>query len=381
MAKHYLFIFLLTFSSSTALWAAKDPAAIQQLEDVKTEIKNLSEHVSTDKASQAELFQQLKQQSRAVSTLNKTLLELKQKIQRQSVELVQLEKRQQQEQRSHDFELTALTEQIRAAYNTSQPNFVKVLLNQQDPASFRRSSIYFHYFNQARQQQLTDISAILQNLTEDQKSLLAAQKKQQRLYNQQQQKQQALQQQTQQRQATLAALDKKIASQDSRLTLLKEQEQSLQALLHSLNKPKANTSSNSSHKAFAKRAGSLTWPVKGKVLARYGSTRKLGKLKWQGIMIASASGKDVVASAPGRIVFSDWLRGFGLLMIIDHGDQYMTLYGNNETLLKQVGDNVVSGELIAQSGDKGIRQYAGLYFELRHKGNPRNPLKWLSKKS
>jgi septal ring factor EnvC (AmiA/AmiB activator) len=98
-------------------------------------------------------------------------------------------------------------------------------------------------------------------------------------------------------------------------------------------------------------------------------------------MIASPSGKNVVASAPGRVVFSDWLRGFGLLMIIDHGDQYMTLYGNNETLLKQVGDNVVSGELIAQSGDRGIRQYAGLYFELRHRGNPRNPLKWLSKKS
>ncbi len=379
VARYFLFT-LFACLSSTALWAAKDPAAVQQLEDVKTEIHNLSENVATDKSSQSELFQQLKQQSRAVSKLNRTLLELKRQIQQQAIKLTQIEKRQQQEQRSHAFELTALNKQIRAAYNTSQPNFVKVLLSQQDPASFSRSSVYFHYFNQARQQQLTDINAVLQSLTVDQKALLAAQKKQQQLYNQQQQKQQSLQQKTQQRQATLAALDKKIASQDARLALLKEQEKSLQSLLQSLNKPKANSSTNTNtHKAFAKRVGSLTWPVKGKVLARYGSTRKLGKLKWQGIMIASPSGKDIVASAPGRVVFSDWLRGFGLLMIIDHGDQYMTLYGNNETLLKQVGDNVVSGELIAQSGDKGIRQYAGLYFELRHKGNPRNPLKWLGR--
>ncbi|PHS27186.1 MAG: peptidase M23 [Methylophaga sp.] len=376
MLLRYFFILLVIFTTSSTLLAANDPATTQQLEDVKTEIHNLSENVATNKSSQSELFQQLKQQSRTVSKLNKTLLDLKQQIRQQAIELAQIEKRQQREQLSHDFELSALSKQIRAAYNTSQPNFVKVLLNQQDPASFSRSSVYFHYFNQARQQQLTDISAILQNLTANQKALLAAQKQQQQLYEKQQQKQLALQQQTQQRQATLAALDKKIASQDARLALLREQEQSLQSLLHTLNKPKANTGTNT-HKAFAKRVGSLTWPVKGKVLARYGSSRKLGKLKWKGIMIASPSGKDIVASAPGRVVFSDWLRGFGLLMIIDHGDQYMTLYGNNETLLKQAGDNVVSGERIAQSGDKGIRQYAGLYFELRHKGNPRNPLKWL----
>ncbi|MFW5427136.1 MAG: murein hydrolase activator EnvC family protein, partial [Methylophagaceae bacterium] len=168
MLIRYFLITLLACSSPVALWAAKDPAAVQQLEDVKTEIHNLSENVATDKSSQSELFQQLKQQSRAVSKLNRTLLDLKQQIKQQSIKLAQIEKRQQQEQRSHDFELTALTKQIRAAYNTSQPNFVKVLLSQQDPASFSRSSVYFNYFNQARQQQLTDISAILQNLTADQ---------------------------------------------------------------------------------------------------------------------------------------------------------------------------------------------------------------------
>lgn len=359
-------------------WAKDDAATAQQLKDVKIAIKNLSDDVSTDKASQSELFQQLKQQSKTISKLNKMLLELKYQLRQKAAELIEIKQQQQQQQHSQDLELTALNKQILAAYTTSQPNFVKVLLNQQDPASFSRSSVYFHYFHQARQQQLIAIGTLLKNLTESQKTLMAAQKQQQQLYQQQQQQQQILKEQAQQRQQTLRALDQKIVGKDSRLALLREQETSLQNLLQSLGNTKSNTNL---HQAFAKRAGSLVWPIKGKVLAHYGSNRKAGKLKWQGIMIASPSGKKVVASAPGRVVFSDWLRGFGLLIIIDHGDQYMTLYGNNETLLKQVGDNVVTREHIAQSGDKGIRQYASLYFEVRHQGKPKNPLKWLDRKS
>lgn len=166
---------------------------------------------------------------------------------------------------------------------------------------------------------------------------------------------------------------------------MREEEHSLQKLLLTLNaspKPaKTEHKPVAIQKSFAKRRGALTWPVKGKLLARYGSSRNLGKLTWKGIMIAAPTGKKVVASAPGKVVFADWLRGFGLLMIIDHGDQYMTLYGNNDSLLKQAGDNVSAGELIAQSGVRSMHTHAGLYFEIRHKGSPTNPLKWLSKKS
>jgi len=127
--------------------------------------------------------------------------------------------------------------------------------------------------------------------------------------------------------------------------------------------------------------GSLTWPKKGKLLAHYGSPRNLGKLTWQGIMIAASSGDKIIAVAPGRVVFADWMRGFGLLLIIDHGDQYMTLYGNNESLLKRVGDEVGTSDLIAYSGEQDVRQQVGLYFEIRYKGSPANPMKWLRKQS
>jgi len=371
---------LLLAQSTSAL--AKDDSK-QQLQDVKSEIQSLSIDVSKNKASKTELFTQLKQQSRAVSNLNKTLLELEQKIKQQNSELHQLERQLKMQQSSHSEQLSALNHQVRTAYIHGQPSFLKVLLNQHDPATLSRSTSYFHYFHQARQQQLINISNTLENLSEDQKTLFAAQKKQQRLYKQQKQKQLALKSQTQQRQATLSLLETKITDQDSRLVFLHEQEKSLRSLLNSLNKPVVNNATNTlaMQSPFAKRAGSLTWPIKGKILARYGSSRNLGKLTWQGILISAPAGNNIVASAPGQIVFADWLRGFGLLVIIDHGDQYMTLYGNNETLLKRVGDTVTTGDLIAQSGDKGIRQHAGLYYEIRHKGSPTNPLKWLSKKS
>lgn len=354
----------------------------QQLQAVKTEIQSLSKNVEKNKASKAELFKQLEQQSRTVSDLNESLLELKQKISLQAITLKKLEQQLQKQQVSHSEQLAALNQQIRTSFIHGQPSFLKVLLNQQNPAKLSRSTTYFHYFHQARQQQVTNINKQLSNLTADQLELFSAQKQQQQLYEQQQQRQQSLRTHTQQRQATLKLLEAKITDQDSRLSLLHEQEKSLHSLLNSLNKPVSNTANKivPNHSPFAKRVGSLSWPLKGKVLARYGSSRNVGKLTWQGILISAPTGNDIVAAAPGKIVFADWLRGFGLLVIIDHGDQYMTLYGNNETLLRKVGEMVTTGDLIAQSGDKGMRQHAGLYFEIRHKGNPTNPLKWLSKK-
>lgn len=378
LVRFHISLYLLILCSTVSA----EQGSEQQLQAVKTEIQTLNQDVSKNKASQTELFKQLKQQSRSVSALNRSLLKLKQEIKLQDQELKRLEQQLQHHHSSHTEQLLALNEQIRTAYTHGQPSFLKVLLNQHDPAKLSRSTTYFHYFHQARQQQLTDITQTLDDLTVDQKKLFSAQKIQQNLYNKQKQKQAALNKQTQQRKATLEILNTKISGQDSRLTYLYEQEKTLNSLLNSLKNPPKDKITNTipTSTSFAKQVGSLSWPIKGKILARYGSSRKVGKLTWQGIMIGAPAGNNIVASASGQVVFADWLRGFGLLVIIDHGDQYMTLYGNNETLLKQVGDKVKTGDIIAQSGDKGVRQHAGLYFEIRHKGSPTNPLKWLRKK-
>jgi septal ring factor EnvC (AmiA/AmiB activator) len=219
-------------------------------------------------------------------------------------------------------------------------------------------------------------------MSEKQKRLYAEQRQLESLYDSERSKQAALKQQTKKQQQTLAQLNKKITSQDAKLAALKQERKALDALVASLSKPKSTNKAPVAVKPntpFASLKGSLPWPLQGKILARYGSSRNLGTLKWQGIMVASATGSEVRASAPGTVIFADWLRGFGLLIILDHGDKYMSLYGNNETLLKEVGDSVQAGELIAQSGDQGVRPLSALYFEIRRKGSPTNPLNWLSK--
>jgi septal ring factor EnvC (AmiA/AmiB activator) len=129
---------------------------------------------------------------------------------------------------------------------------------------------------------------------------------------------------------------------------------------------------------FAARKGSLPWPVEGKVNKRFGQARAGGRLKWQGNLILAPTDSSIKAVHRGRVVFADWLRGFGLLTIIDHGDEYMTLYAHSDAILKQVGDFVESGEPIATVGSSGAQSTPSLYFELRQKGIPQNPNSWFS---
>lgn len=380
-----IFLFLIFFSSSAMLFAKADSK--QQLKDVKTEIKTLSQDVEKKVASKEALFEQLKEQSRTISKLNNVLLKLKQSIGSNETKLKALEKQVETQHGVKTQQLDALGQQIRSAYFHGQPSFIKVLLNQQDPATISRGTHYFHYFHQARQQQLEEINELLSNLTQEQKQLFVAQQQQQKLYKEQQTHQTKLQLKVSQRQVTLKKLESEISGKKERLSLLREQEKSLNKLLSSLKRRKPVESPEMTSVivtnafTFKKKRGQLSWPLKGKVVAHYGSSRNVGKLRWKGILISAKAGKNIEAVATGDIVFADWLRGFGLLVIIDHGNQYMTLYGNNEAILKQVGDRVFAGELIARSGDKAMHQRAGLYFEVRHKGEPSNPLKWLKKKA
>ena len=356
-----------------------EPDSAQRLEEVKTEIESLSNALDKDKKARAKLYRQLKKQSQAVSILNRELRALDEQLKQKRQQLEQLEKEQDTFRQSHAKQLKALNSQLRAAYLNTQPHYLKVLLNQESPGKLSRSSTYFHYFHEARQTQLVSISDSLKTLDNNKTELLAARQQQQTLFDKRQAQQKQLTKQNSQRLATAKQLDQRVSSQGARVASLKEEAQALKALLKSLAE-QAPVQAIST-KPFAQLKGRLTWPIKGKVIARYGSSRKLGQLTWQGIMIKSAIGKEIRSAAAGRVVFSDWLRGFGLLLIIDHGDKYMTLYGNNQSLLKEVGDTVDAGELVALSGEQGVKQYAGLYFELRHQGNPTDPVKWLGKRS
>jgi len=378
MPLHRLFCYLcLLLFTASGLQA--EPNSAQRLEEVQTEIESLSNALDKDKKARAKLNRQLKQQSKAVSTLNRELRTLGMQLKQKRRQLSQLEREQDAFRQSHAKQLKALNSQLRAAYLNTQPHYLKVLLNQQSPNKLSRSSTYFHYFHEARQTRLTAISDSLKTLDNNKTNLLAARQEQRLLYEKRQARQKQLTAQNAQRLATAKQLDQRVNSQGARVASLVEEAQALKALLQSL--AEQAPAEAISTRPFGQLKGRLTWPVNGKVIARYGDSRKLGQLTWQGIMIKSAIGKEIRSAAAGRVVFSDWLRGFGLLLIIDHGDKYMTLYGNNQSLLKEVGDTVTAGELVALSGERGVKQYAGLYFELRHQGNPTDPVKWLGKRS
>lgn len=376
---------------------AAEPAPEKELDAVRGQIDTLSEQRALAKKSQEALYAQLREQSLKVSEINRALQETEKQIQNQDQQLRNLQDQLGTQQAEQQKQLEALYSQLRASFMYAQPSYLKILLNQQDPALVSRNATYYRYFHAARQEQIAEIDTLLSNLSEEQRAVFAAQRALEDTLEKQQQQQQALASETAQRQNTLAALDQKIASQDQQLDQLKSQEQALQELLDQLSrqakiaeeKAKAAQQARKSQKtspqkpttAFASQSGKLLWPLRGKLLAHYGEPRNLDKLRWKGIIIASETGNNVAASASGKVVFADWLRGFGLLIIIDHGDQFMSLYANNNSLLKSVGDKVSAGEVIAQSGDRGVRQTAGLYFEIRHRGSPTDPLKWLQKQS
>lgn len=374
----------------------------QRLDNVREEINDLSADLSEKKASRQQMYAQLEAQSLKMSALNQELRALEQQIADKNQTLKQLRASAGIKEAEQNQQLEALYEQMRSAFINADPSYLEMLLNQQDIATISRGSTYFRYFHQARKDQLETINETLSQLNREQKAVLLAQQSLETDRAHQANKQQALQREADKRKATLAALDKTISSQDARLAALKQEEDNLQTLLDRLARERAEQQAQEKARQqkqqqqkkavlpdrplpkpntpFSRLTGKLNWPVSGKVLASYGSPRNLGKLKWRGIVIDSPTGNDVRATAAGRVVFADWLRGFGLLIIIDHGEQYMTLYGNNETLLKAAGDTVQAGEVIAESGEQGIRGLTGLYFEIRHRGAPTNPIKWLDRR-
>ncbi|MGB5519316.1 MAG: peptidoglycan DD-metalloendopeptidase family protein, partial [Gammaproteobacteria bacterium] len=178
----------------------------------------------------------------------------------------------------------------------------------------------------------------------------------------------------------LSRLEQKISNQEKNLTELEGSRSRIETLLKSLGELLADIpQSPSDLRPFRQQKGKMPWPASGPFLATYGEPRNKGGLKWNGVLISTKHGTPVRAVSHGRVAFADWLQGFGFIIIIDHGEGYMSLYGHNETLVKQAGDWVEAGEVIAASGDSGGQPFPGVYFEIRLRGKPINPRRWCSR--
>jgi len=277
-------------------------------------------------------------------------------------------------------------------YLGGQQPYLKLLLDNQDPNQVARNVSYYGYIARDRAAWLSTLRTNFNELnkislaTEEQRSEL------EQLRNDHAEQKKSLEKEQQAKQAVLGKISKQLREQRREINRLQHDENRLASLVDKISKMLAQPKSKSilrnnnlpddrfDGSPFAQLKGKLTFPVKGEVTNRFGATRPDSTVQWKGLFMRTASGQTVKAIAAGRVVFADWLRGFGNLLIVDHGNGYMSLYGNNETLYKQVGEVLRGGDTIAAVGNSGGNEESGLYFELRHESKPIDPLKWLATK-
>jgi septal ring factor EnvC (AmiA/AmiB activator) len=351
----------------------------KKLDRLHKNIEKIKEHLQSTRYKRSHVITDLQQLESKISNNAKTLKKTESLVSELDNHLSSLNSDLKDLQASLESQRRRLGEQMRAAYAIGSQQQVKLLLNQQNPAEMGRVMVYFDYLSQARQR---NISTFLQSIQEKQRletELAKSQAEQQQNLILRKQQRNQLQRQRLKRNQLLARLDAEIRNQEQTLTELETSRNRIENLLMSLGELLADIPQSPSDKQpFHDQKGRLPWPVQGKLLAKFGSSREKGDLKWNGVLISAAYGEPVQAISHGRVAFADWLQGYGFITIIDHGDGYMSLYGHNESQFKQAGDWVEPGDVIATVGDSGGQPDPGVYFEIRARGKPVNPGLWCS---
>ena len=387
-----------------------------ELQAVKQRLQTLQQEFRSTQTHRKEAADELRQSERAISSAVRQLRQLDDERQRTQTELQRLTAQSEatsvriREQQGH------LAQALRAAYQRGQGDALKLLLNGADPNQSARNLRYLTHLSRAQQATIEALRGELEQLaalqeaasrktTELMQLQAARETEQKKLEADKREREQVLQklsvQSRQQRreisnlqrdERSLTQLVKRLnrlmaqqAARDAARARAAKQAQKKQALLkNEAGRPRGPVGVNTetpvafrSDRPFSRLKGSLHLPVAGELMNRFGAQREGGGVSWKGLFIRAAEGTAVKAIAAGQVVFSEWLRGFGNLIIVDHGEGYMSLYSNNESLYKQVGERVQPGDSIATVGNSGGQPDTGLYFEMRHQSRPVNPLLWV----
>lgn len=349
-----------------------------ELESLRSEIRELERRLEQRRQEADSVGDELAGVEQAMGRVSRRLRDLQRDREHVLERLGELERDAHAQQLRVVEHREYLSRELRHAYMNGRQELLQLLLNQQDPAALDRMLVYFDYLSRARRERIVQASGELERLAELRSEVDRERQQLERLEDEQRKQRTALEERRQERERVLARLQQDIRGADRQLRQLAEDEAQLEAMLDELREALADIPEDELiRKPFAQQRGSLRWPLEGKVLASYGSSQGRMDGTWQGVLVEAGHGAPVVAVAHGRVVFANWLRGYGLLLIIDHGDGYMTLYGHNDSLYRDVGDWVEPGETIAAAGASGGREQPGLYFELRADGRPQNPLTWL----
>lgn len=348
-----------------------------ELKAVKAQIEKVRAEMARDAGKRDKLSKELEESEKSVSAARGDLEDLRRQRAERTARRAELAAERKREEAALAKERAALAGQIRAAHMIGEREPIKLLLNQRDPAETGRVLVYYQYFGKARASQIAAIDAHVAELARVDAELAAEEEQLASLEEQQKNELAKLQAARERRGRALAALETESKNRARELERLKSQQSGLEKLVRELRRAleRIDEFPVDSKDAFAKLRGKLAWPVAGKVVATYGQTRA-GGMKWDGVLVAGTAGTPVRAIYHGRVVYADWLSGLGLLTIVDHGNGYLSLYGHNERLYKDVGERVNAGDTIASLGDSGGRPRPELYFEIRKGGKPIDPRPW-----
>jgi septal ring factor EnvC (AmiA/AmiB activator) len=351
--------------------AAQEQAARQKLDAVRAQIRALTDQQRATAGERGDAVRELRTRELALAGVARTLVDLDARLAAAQARLDGLDAERARLEQALRQQRTALAALLRSAYALGRHEELRLLLQQDDVAGIARVLAYHRYFQRAQLGRIDRLRADLGRLADVQREIEGARAGLAQARAAQAAQQAELEAERRRRADTLAAIDARLQDAGARLAALGKDEAELNRLLERLRDVFADIPKElKGAQAFASQRGRLPWPLAGKVVGGFGGEHR-------GLLIAAKAGSPVRAVSHGRVAFADWLRGYGLMIIIDHGDGYLSLYGSNETLLKDVGDWVDAGDTIATSGASGGQASPGLYFELRAKGQPTDPRAWL----
>jgi len=327
----------------------------------------------------ASLHKRLREAETALGKLHRQILQTEEKMESLEVSLRELDTSQQQLQNELRQRQSFVRRHLREAYQQGHQPQLRMLLDQQNPSRLSRLFHYYHLINQAHSKKIREYRETLTELQQvnlriaSQNRVLGSERSALQAQRQQ------LQTQQDRRQQVFRQLEQHIRNRNALLESLLAEEQELKDLVSKVRRDSKGQQRAADIQSFEQRKGQLAWPVKGSPQNRFGAYKLRPRLRWQGLRIQARRGEQVKAIHRGRIAFADWFGSSGLLVIIDHGNGFMSLYAHNQTLLRSVGDWIDAGDTIATVGNSGGQDQPSLYLEIRQGGQPMDPLEWLTR--
>ena len=373
-----LFSFTAIATSTAIAQGDREQQTQHEIDALKAKIALIQEDMERKRTERDVLQTRLRDTELELASLDQSLIEIEAAIETELDQLLMLDEERKSLQLSLDQEQKHLSDEMRSIWLMNQGGGLRLLFGDQDPDQLALNLVFFERLLESREASLERFAELIKRADKNREALSESQKRlsERRSRLEEQRSQQTLVQA--ERQAALEDILQSLNKDSGQLKELEADATALTALLEEIRSALSDLDLLAPVKPFSQARDSMVYPTSEAPANRYGARRNASDMRWRGWLIRAAEGSDVKAIYHGQVVYADWLRGQGLLVIIDHGDGFLSLYGHNRSLLRSVGDTVSPGDVVARAGTTGGLERAALYFEIREAGNPVDPSLWLT---